>query len=274
MILFGIAWAIGTPIVAIVALVRSGNVRAENLRLAGEIAALRRQVEQGVVPRCPRSPSLRPRPSTRLSRPHPNLSRPNLSRPSRSRRTCRPRSTPQRRRPRAGVRGAAAVRGRAARRRLGAPARLACLHLGRRRHARVVGDLPRPLLDRGGISLARGAGDPGRAVRLRADRRRREDKVARRAGSAGPGRGRHRGGLRRAVLGGRAVRHDFQGRGRRRRDGVDRLRHRRVAAARHPRRRARPSSAASRAPPSSAARRPTRRCCSAICWRSPPARWR
>lgn len=53
MILFGIAWAVGTPIVALVALVRSGNVRAENLRLAGEIAALRRQVEQGVVPAPP-----------------------------------------------------------------------------------------------------------------------------------------------------------------------------------------------------------------------------
>ena len=46
MILFGIAWAIGTPIVALVALVRSGNVRSENLRLAGEIAELRRQIGQ------------------------------------------------------------------------------------------------------------------------------------------------------------------------------------------------------------------------------------
>jgi len=58
MILFGIAWAIGTPIVALVALVRSGNVRAENLRLAGELAALRRQIEQGVV--ASRSPAPEP----------------------------------------------------------------------------------------------------------------------------------------------------------------------------------------------------------------------
>jgi uncharacterized membrane protein len=56
MILFGIAWAIGTPIVAIVALVRSGNVRTENLRLAGELAALRRQIEQGVVSVLPAQP--------------------------------------------------------------------------------------------------------------------------------------------------------------------------------------------------------------------------
>ncbi|MCW5737737.1 MAG: DUF2339 domain-containing protein, partial [Enhydrobacter sp.] len=47
MILFGIAWAVGTPIVALVALVRSGNVRAENRRLAAEIAELRRQIGQG-----------------------------------------------------------------------------------------------------------------------------------------------------------------------------------------------------------------------------------
>jgi len=58
MILFGIAWAIGTPIVALVALVRSGNVRAENLRLAGELAALRRQIEQGAV--ASRSPAPEP----------------------------------------------------------------------------------------------------------------------------------------------------------------------------------------------------------------------
>ncbi len=66
MILFGIAWAIGTPIIAIVALVRSGNVRAENLRLAGEVAALRRQVEQGVVPVLPAQPESAP--ETALSR--------------------------------------------------------------------------------------------------------------------------------------------------------------------------------------------------------------
>ena len=95
----------------------------------------------------------------------------------------------------------------------------------------------------------------------------------RRSRRPGAGRRRRRLALRRAVLGGRALRHDLQGRGRRRRRGADRLRDRRVAAPRHLRRGASPSSAASRAPPSSAARRPTRRCCSATCWRSPPARW-
>ncbi|CAN5503461.1 DUF2339 domain-containing protein [soil metagenome] len=47
MILFGIAWAIGTPIIAIVALVRTSGIRIENARLAGEVAALRRQIEEG-----------------------------------------------------------------------------------------------------------------------------------------------------------------------------------------------------------------------------------
>lgn len=57
LILIGIAWAIGTPIVAIVALVRSGSVRAENLKLAAEIAALRRQIEKiGLAAALPAAP--------------------------------------------------------------------------------------------------------------------------------------------------------------------------------------------------------------------------
>ena len=48
LIAIGIGWAVGTPILAIVALVRTGGLRAENARLAAEIAALRRQIEQGV----------------------------------------------------------------------------------------------------------------------------------------------------------------------------------------------------------------------------------
>jgi len=47
LILLGIAWAIGTPIIAIVALVRTSGIRIENARLAGEVAALRLQIEQG-----------------------------------------------------------------------------------------------------------------------------------------------------------------------------------------------------------------------------------
>ncbi|HSH99021.1 MAG TPA: DUF2339 domain-containing protein [Reyranella sp.] len=49
LILLGIAWAIGTPVVAIVALVKTSGIRGENLRLAGEIAALRRRIEEGPV---------------------------------------------------------------------------------------------------------------------------------------------------------------------------------------------------------------------------------
>lgn len=45
LILLGLAWAVGTPIVALVALVRSGNVRAQNERLARELAQLRQRIE-------------------------------------------------------------------------------------------------------------------------------------------------------------------------------------------------------------------------------------
>jgi uncharacterized membrane protein len=43
--LFAIAWAIGTPIAAIVALVRTSSIREQNARLALEVSNLRRQIE-------------------------------------------------------------------------------------------------------------------------------------------------------------------------------------------------------------------------------------
>lgn len=44
LILVGIAWALGTPLIAIVALVRTSGIRAQNDRLASELAAIRRQL--------------------------------------------------------------------------------------------------------------------------------------------------------------------------------------------------------------------------------------
>jgi uncharacterized membrane protein len=44
LILLGIAWAIGTPILAIVALVRTSRLSAQNERLAADLAAIRRQM--------------------------------------------------------------------------------------------------------------------------------------------------------------------------------------------------------------------------------------
>ena len=50
LILVGIAWALGTPLIAIVALVRTSGIRAQNDRLASELAALRRQISATDVP--------------------------------------------------------------------------------------------------------------------------------------------------------------------------------------------------------------------------------
>ena len=44
LILLGLAWAIGTPVIAIVALVKASGLRDETQRLAAELAALRRQM--------------------------------------------------------------------------------------------------------------------------------------------------------------------------------------------------------------------------------------
>ena len=49
LILLGIAWAVGTPIIALVALVRTLRLRDQNERLSAELAALRRQVSDGAV---------------------------------------------------------------------------------------------------------------------------------------------------------------------------------------------------------------------------------
>lgn len=53
-ILIGIAWALGTPLIAILALVRTSGLREQHERLASELAAMRRQLAE-------REPSL-PRP--------------------------------------------------------------------------------------------------------------------------------------------------------------------------------------------------------------------
>ncbi len=43
-ILVGIAWALGTPLIAIMALVRTSGLRAQNDRLASDLASLRREL--------------------------------------------------------------------------------------------------------------------------------------------------------------------------------------------------------------------------------------
>ncbi|MBM3647629.1 MAG: DUF2339 domain-containing protein [Alphaproteobacteria bacterium] len=50
LILVGIAWAIGTPIVAIVALVRTARLRRETERLAADVALIRRQMAEAALP--------------------------------------------------------------------------------------------------------------------------------------------------------------------------------------------------------------------------------
>jgi uncharacterized membrane protein len=53
LILLGVAWALGTPIIALVALIRTGSLRDDNARLSAEIAQLRRRLEQGTVAAAP-----------------------------------------------------------------------------------------------------------------------------------------------------------------------------------------------------------------------------
>ena len=50
LILVGIAWAVGTPIIAIVALVRTGRLREHNERLTADLARLKRQMAEAAVP--------------------------------------------------------------------------------------------------------------------------------------------------------------------------------------------------------------------------------
>ncbi|HYD05075.1 MAG TPA: hypothetical protein VEC60_05090, partial [Reyranella sp.] len=47
--LIALGWAVGTPIIAILALVRASKLREQNARLAAEVSFLSRQVEQVVV---------------------------------------------------------------------------------------------------------------------------------------------------------------------------------------------------------------------------------
>jgi len=49
LILLGIAWAIGTPILAIIALVRTSRLRGQNEKLAADLAAIRRQMAEGAA---------------------------------------------------------------------------------------------------------------------------------------------------------------------------------------------------------------------------------
>lgn len=50
LILVGIAWAVGTPIIAIVALVRTGRLRDQNERLTADLARLKRQMAETPLP--------------------------------------------------------------------------------------------------------------------------------------------------------------------------------------------------------------------------------
>ena len=50
LILVGIAWAVGTPILAVVALVRTGRLRDQNERLTADLARLKRQVAEAALP--------------------------------------------------------------------------------------------------------------------------------------------------------------------------------------------------------------------------------
>jgi len=50
LILVGIAWAVGTPIIAIVALVRTLRLRDQNERLTADLARLKRQMAEAALP--------------------------------------------------------------------------------------------------------------------------------------------------------------------------------------------------------------------------------
>jgi uncharacterized membrane protein len=53
LIVLGLVWAIGTPIIALIALVRTSGLRDENRRLAAEIASLRQLAGQGIAEAAP-----------------------------------------------------------------------------------------------------------------------------------------------------------------------------------------------------------------------------
>ena len=56
LIVLGLVWAVGTPIVALIALVRTSSLRDENRRLAAEIASLRQQAGLGIGEATPPAP--------------------------------------------------------------------------------------------------------------------------------------------------------------------------------------------------------------------------
>ncbi len=58
LILVAIAWALGTPLIAIVALVRTSKLGADNARLLDDVARLKRQVAEAALPPPPSAPSL------------------------------------------------------------------------------------------------------------------------------------------------------------------------------------------------------------------------
>ncbi len=60
LILVGIAWALGTPLIAIMALVRTSGLRAQNERLGSELAALRRQLAATAAQPVPPTAEARP----------------------------------------------------------------------------------------------------------------------------------------------------------------------------------------------------------------------
>ena len=63
LIILGIAWAIGTPIVALIALARTSRLREENARLAADFARLRREISEGAAaPAAEPSPAVVPAP--------------------------------------------------------------------------------------------------------------------------------------------------------------------------------------------------------------------
>lgn len=65
--LIAIAWALGTPVLAIVAMVRASSAREQSARLADEIAALRRLIAQGGVATLPPlEAELQPQPAAEL----------------------------------------------------------------------------------------------------------------------------------------------------------------------------------------------------------------
>lgn len=81
LILIGIAWVLGTPIIAIVALVRTGRLSDENARLRADLGELRRRIAEAPVspppaPAAELPPAFEPPPVAEPSLPEPSLPEP------------------------------------------------------------------------------------------------------------------------------------------------------------------------------------------------------